>query len=102
METVRTDSGASTGNSGSTSNIRGAIGDEKPIASGNGVSISIALAEPMLFLQGFDQADASNRTTSMLRGSLHLHVSKSAKIKAVTLAFRGRSETEWPEGELLS
>lgn len=100
-DTVRTASGASTTSSESTSNATGSIGDEKPIASGNGVSISIALAEPVLFLQGFDQADAGARTTSMLRGSLHLHVSKSAKIKAVTLAFRGRSETEWPEGEWL-
>lgn len=101
VESVRTASGGSTASNRSTSNVTGSIGDEKPIASGNGVSISIALAEPVLFLQGFDQADAEARTTSMLRGSLHLHISKSAKIKAVTLAFRGRSETEWPEGESL-
>ncbi|MCJ1281506.1 hypothetical protein MMC26_000826 [Xylographa opegraphella] len=74
------------------------IGDEKPVASGNGVSISIALAEPVLYLQGFDQQDVNNRTTTMLRGSFHLKVLKSAKIKAVTLRFRGRAETEWPEG----
>ncbi|MCJ1401206.1 hypothetical protein MMC11_004418 [Xylographa trunciseda] len=74
------------------------IADEKPLASGNGVSISIALAEPVLYLQGFDHQDVSNCTTTMLRGSLHLKVLKSAKIKAVTLRFRGRAETEWPEG----
>lgn len=102
VENVRTASVTSTASSRSTPNVTGAIGDEKPIASGNGVSISIALAEPVLFLQGFDQADAGARTTSMLRGSLHLHVSKNAKIKAVTLTFRGRSETEWPEGESLA
>ena len=75
-----------------------AIGDEKPIASGNGISISIALAEPMLFLQGFDSSDSTSRTTTMLRGSLHLKVSKSAKIKTIYLKFRGKAETEWPEG----
>lgn len=80
------------------SNIVPTIGDEKPLASGNGVSMSIALAEPVLYLQGFDQSDASNRTTTMLRGSFHLKVLKSAKIKAVTLKFRGKAETEWPEG----
>ena len=100
-ENVRTGSGTSIGSTGSTSStpyIAGAIGDEKPIASGNGVAMSIALAEPVLFLQGFDQSDVGSRTTTMLRGSLHLRVSKSAKVKAVTLNFRGRAETEWPEG----
>jgi len=76
------------------------IPDEKPLASGNGVSVGIALAEPVLFLQGFDQGDLqANRSTAMLRGSLHLKVSKPAKIKAVTLRFRGRATTKWPEGE---
>ena len=73
--------------------------EEKPIASGNGVSLSITLAEPVLFLQGFDQSELGNQTTTMLRGSFHLRVSKSAKIKTISLAFRGRAETEWPEGQ---
>lgn len=72
--------------------------EEKPIASGNGVSLSISLAEPALYLQGFDQADFSSRATTMLRGTFHLKVTKSAKIKSITLNFRGRAETEWPEG----
>jgi len=80
--------------------IRHRIPDEKPVASGNGVSVGIALAEPMLFLQGFDQGDLqANRSTAMLRGSLYLKVSKPAKIKSVTLCFRGRATTKWPEGE---
>lgn len=73
-------------------------GEERTIASGNGVSLSISLAEPVLFLQGFDQSELANQTTTMLRGSFHLRVSKSAKIKAVSLSFRGRAETDWPEG----
>ena len=75
-----------------------AVGEEKVIASGNGVSMSIALAEPMLFLQGFDQSELGDRNTTMLRGTLTVRVSKSAKIKTVSLNFRGRAETEWPEG----
>jgi hypothetical protein len=83
-----------------TTDINHRIPDEKPLASGNGVSIGIALAEPVLFLQGFDNGDLqANRSTAMLRGSLHLRVSKPAKIKAVTLRFRGRATTKWPEGE---
>lgn len=99
-ENVRTASNTSsnsTGN-GSTSFCSANLGEAKPLASANGVSISITLAEPMLFLQGFDQSELGNRTTSMLRGSLHLKVSKTAKIKTVSLNFRGRAETEWPEG----
>lgn len=74
------------------------IRDEKPVASGNGVSVSISLAEPVLFLQGFDQNELSQRNTTMLRGSLHLKVTKPSKIKAISLNFKGKAETEWPEG----
>ncbi|KAL8724119.1 MAG: hypothetical protein Q9181_006976 [Wetmoreana brouardii] len=100
-ENVRTTSNTSAGstsNGGSTPFCAGNLGEAKPLASANGVSMSITLAEPILFLQGFDQSDLGNRTTSMLRGSLHLKVSKSAKIKTISLDFRGRAETEWPEG----
>lgn len=71
--------------------------DEKPIASGNGVTVAIHLAEPVLFLQGFD-SENSPRSTAMLRGSLHMRVTKPAKIKAVTLRFKGKATTKWPEG----
>lgn len=73
--------------------------NERPIATGNGVSVSVAMAEPFLFLQGFEASDSSSdRSTAMLRGSLILKISKPAKIKAVTLRFRGRATTKWPEG----
>lgn len=100
VEDVRTASQISLASTNNTGGIP-ELGEERPIASGNGVSLSIALAEPVLFLQGFDQSELGNQTTTMLRGSFHLRVSKSAKIKTVTLAFRGRAETEWPEGEFL-
>ena len=74
------------------------LANEKPIVSGNGVSVSISLAEPVLYLQGFDQNDVSSRSTTMLRGSMLLRVAKQAKIKTISLNFRGRSETDWPEG----
>ena len=93
-ESVRTASSTSAKSSGSNPGYS----EEKPIASGNGVSLSISLAEPALYLQGFDQADLASRATTMLRGTFHLKVSKSAKIKSITLNFRGRAETEWPEG----
>jgi len=74
------------------------LADEKPVAAGNGVSVSISLAEPVLFLQGFDQNDTTSHSTTMLRGSLLLRVTKQAKLKSISLNFRGKSETDWPEG----
>ena len=100
-DNIRTASAASPqgrANSLSRMTIPGAMGEEKLLASGNGVSVSIALAEPMLFLQGFDKSEVGERTTTMLRGTLSLRVSKSAKIKTISLNFRGFAETEWPEG----
>lgn len=82
--------------------VASTIPEEKPVAAGNGVSISVNLAEPLLFLQGYDQNDSNTRNTAMLRGSLHLKVQKSAKLKAVTLKFRGTAVTKWPEGRKTS
>ncbi|KAG9235884.1 hypothetical protein BJ875DRAFT_503739 [Amylocarpus encephaloides] len=74
---------------------------EKPICSGNGVACYIQLAEPVIFLSGLDP-DGTTRdspsSTAILRGKMILNVSKSVKIKAVTLRFTGRARTEWPEG----
>ncbi|KAL8873317.1 MAG: hypothetical protein Q9174_001193 [Haloplaca sp. 1 TL-2023] len=98
VRTASNTSNTSTGNNGSTSFCASNLAEAKPLACANGVSLSINLAEPMLFLQGFDQSELGDRTTTMLRGSLHMKVSKSAKIKTISLDFRGRAETEWPEG----
>ncbi|KAK5020078.1 hypothetical protein LTR16_001644 [Cryomyces antarcticus] len=96
-DSVRTASGRSTG-SGTSGTILGSVLNEKPLASGNGISVGIVLAEPVLFLQGFEQSDRTSGNTAILRGSLRLKVAKSAKIKAVTLKFKGRAMTKWPEG----
>ncbi|KAH7137862.1 hypothetical protein EDB81DRAFT_901672 [Dactylonectria macrodidyma] len=62
----------------------------KPVASGSGVTCSILLAEPNIFLSGFD-----SDSTALLRGILELRVSKNIKIKAVQLMLLGRARTEW-------
>ena len=72
--------------------------DEKPVAVGQGISAGISLAEPLLFVQGFESSRNYPGNTAMLRGSLYLRVSKPTKIKTVTLKFRGRATTRWPEG----
>ncbi|CAM1509876.1 Fc.00g002110.m01.CDS01 [Cosmosporella sp. VM-42] len=74
----------------------------KPVASGSGVTCSILLAEPNIFLSGFDHDGHGHREgqsgTALLRGKLQLRISKNIKIKAVQLKLLGRARTEWPEG----
>ncbi|KAK4120202.1 hypothetical protein N657DRAFT_580286 [Parathielavia appendiculata] len=75
---------------------------QKPVASGSGVSCSILLAEPNVFLTGFDHDHHTRRggqtTSALLRGKLQLNVSKNVKIKSITLKLVGKARTEWPEG----
>ncbi|KAK0752718.1 hypothetical protein B0T18DRAFT_433745 [Schizothecium vesticola] len=74
----------------------------KPVASGSGVTCSILLAEPNVFLSGFDHdtnhRNGSQNSSALLRGKLQISVSKNVKIKSVTLKLIGKARTEWPEG----
>jgi hypothetical protein len=72
--------------------------EDKPVASGGGVNVNISLTEPVLFLRGFEQNEYSERNTAMLRGTLVLKITKPTKLKAITLKFRGKAVTKWPEG----
>lgn len=78
------------------------IQQPKPIASGSGVSCTIILAEPNVFLTGFDHdghtRHESHNSTALLRGKLQLNVSKNTKVKSVQLKLLGKARTEWPEG----
>ncbi|KAI1338222.1 hypothetical protein F5Y15DRAFT_135677 [Xylariaceae sp. FL0016] len=74
----------------------------KPVASGSGVQCSIILAEPNIFLTGFEhdghpRHEVAN-STALLRGKLQLNVTKNVKLKSVTLKLHGKARTEWPEG----
>ncbi|KAI5290202.1 hypothetical protein KEM52_000534 [Ascosphaera acerosa] len=71
---------------------------DKPLIQASGVTVTVSLAEPVLFLEGFDRGDGSTRKTTLLRGHLRLNVSKATKIKKLYLNFRGKSHTWWPEG----
>lgn len=74
----------------------------KPVASGSGLTCSIILAEPNVFLTGFEHdghvRQESQNSSALLRGRLQLRVSKNVKIKSVTLKLVGKARTEWPEG----
>ncbi|KAG8677725.1 hypothetical protein FPOAC2_03849 [Fusarium poae] len=72
-----------------------------PITLGPSVTCSILLAEPNLFLWGFDQhcerCCEGHSGTSLLRGTLQLCVNKNTRIKAVQLRLLGHARTEWPQ-----
>ncbi|KAH8673718.1 hypothetical protein BX600DRAFT_480073 [Xylariales sp. PMI_506] len=74
----------------------------KPVASGSGVSCSIVLAEPNIFLTGFDHdghaRHETSNSTALIRGKLSLDVTKNVKLKSITLKLSGKARTEWPEG----
>ncbi|KAK6512175.1 hypothetical protein TWF481_001066 [Arthrobotrys musiformis] len=74
---------------------------EKPLASTSGgqVTLDIRLAEPYLFLQGYDPHHQHTvGGPALLRGTLVVKVTKAAKFKSITLTFKGRARTDWPEG----
>lgn len=75
---------------------------QKPVASGSGVTCSILLAEPTVFLYGFDHERPARQEgrpgSALLRGKLQLKITKNVKIKAVQLKLQGKARTEWPEG----
>jgi hypothetical protein len=76
--------------------------NEKIVATGSGISVGIALTEPVLYLQGYDQNDPSTKKSAILRGQLHLKVTKSVKIKKISICFRGHAQTDWPDGRFRS
>lgn len=76
---------------------------QNTIASSGGITCSILLAEPNVYLSGFDHDSRSRRNnapsgTALLRGKVQLVVSKNVKIKALQLKLVGRTRTDWPEG----
>jgi hypothetical protein len=76
---------------------------DRPVATATGVSCSILLDEPHIYLTGFEHdRNHHPNSTAMIRGTLLLDITKSTKIKTVTLTFSGKARTEWPEGELKS
>jgi hypothetical protein len=63
-----------------------------------GMTVSIALAEPALFLPAYDHQDPTTKKLAILRGYLHLKTTKSVKIKGISVCVRGHAQTIWPDG----
>lgn len=75
-----------------------ALPHEKIVATGSGIAVGIALTEPVLYLAGYDHNDPTTKKSAILRGQLHLKVTKSVKIKKISICFRGHAQTDWPDG----
>jgi arrestin-related trafficking adapter 3/6 len=73
-------------------------GTVKTLCNRGTAVISIHLSEPVIYLTGFEPSEYTGRSPAMLRGSLIVKLLKPAKIKTITLGFKGRARTEWPEG----
>ncbi|KAF5113849.1 hypothetical protein DV452_001030 [Geotrichum candidum] len=71
---------------------------ENELISAGSVSLSIVLAEPVIYLRGFSPEECTERPPSLLRGTLIVKVHKVTKMKAISLTFKGIARTEWPEG----
>ncbi|CCD23537.1 Aly1p NDAI_0B05040 [Naumovozyma dairenensis CBS 421] len=69
-----------------------------PLAQTGSIKVFIQLAEPVIFLQGFEPSEWENNPPRLLRGSLIIRVLKPNKIKKINLNFKGYTRTEWPEG----
>lgn len=71
---------------------------ENELISAGSISLSIVLAEPVIFLRGFTPEEYTERSPSLLRGTLIVKAHKSTKIKTISLTFKGIARTDWPEG----
>ena len=76
----------------------GIIGASSTIPDKNPMSLHMELAEPIIFLTGFDQHDMLSRPPVLLRGRLIATVTKKVKVRAITLRLNGKGRTNWPEG----
>lgn len=75
--------------------------NERVVSTGNGITVSVALAEPLVFLPGYDHSDPSTKRSAILRGHLHIKTTKSVKVKKVSICFRGQAQTDWPDGTFI-
>lgn len=74
--------------------------NENIVATGSGLTVGLALTEPVLYLQSYDQNDPSTKKSAILRGQIHLKVTKCVKIKKISICFRGHAQTDWPDGTI--
>ena len=68
-----------------------------PSTSNNAFTLSLELAEPILYMEGFEYPHTNVHRSAVLRGFMRLNVIKKTDMSEVSLDFRGVSQTVWPE-----
>ncbi|KIW77223.1 hypothetical protein Z517_09669 [Fonsecaea pedrosoi CBS 271.37] len=67
------------------------------ITRNDAFSVAFDLAEPVLFLEGFDFPHNLEHTSAVLRGVMRLRVVQETTLGKLSLDFQGVSRTIWPE-----
>lgn len=70
----------------------------EPLTQTSTLKLYVHLAEPVLYLQGYDAATTASKLPALLRGSLIIRILKPTKVKSISMLLKGTSRTEWPEG----
>ncbi|KAK7897132.1 hypothetical protein LTR67_005021 [Exophiala xenobiotica] len=60
-------------------------------------TVTVELAEPILYLEGFDFPHNVAHRSAVIRGSVHLKILRPTTLSHLTLTFLGTHETIWPE-----
>ena len=74
-----------------------ATGPAVDYSTNDAASLTIELAEPNLYLEGFNYQHCTEHRSTVLRGVLRLQVKQKAAFHDLSLRFEGISETIWPE-----
>ena len=74
-----------------------ASGPPRDCLTTDAVTLTIDLAEPNLYLEGFSFQHRSEHQSAVLRGVLHLQVKQKVTLRELSLCFEGTSLTIWPE-----
>ena len=61
------------------------------------LALSIELAEPTIFLHGYDVLESASHHPAVIRGVVRLKVFKHVALRTLNLVLRGTSESIWPE-----
>jgi hypothetical protein len=67
--------------------------DEEVATSAHGITVALALAEPVVYLPHVDPVDTRS---VMLSGRLRLRLTRTVKIKKIELVFKGIAQQKKP------
>lgn len=66
-------------------------------AQGESIAISIELAQPTLYVEGYDLQHSTAHNSTVLRGFVKLQVFRTVTLRRLSLELSGITQTLWPE-----